>query len=57
MPDAIDVFYSDPNHLWMPIHFAIWAAKLQIQGADAAKVNNFISGLKEVLDKNTTPAK
>ena len=53
--DAMDVFYSDPSHLRVPIHFAIVAAKLQIQGADPAKVNNFVSELEDVLDKNTTP--
>ena len=50
--DAITSFYANDEHLWVPIHYALWAARLKLEGADSSKLEDFVSVLKKAFSEN-----
>jgi hypothetical protein len=50
--DAITSFYANDEHLWVPIHYALWAARLKLEGADSSKLEEYVSVLKEAFSEN-----
>ena len=51
--DAITSFYANDEHLWVPIHYALWAARLKLEGADSSKLEEFVSVLKKAFSENS----
>ena len=51
--EAITSFYANDGHLWVPIHYALWAARLKLEGADSSKLEEFVSVLKKAFSENT----
>ena len=52
--EVISEFYSQPNHLWVPVHYALWAARMKLNGADAAGIEAFVAALSKAVTANTT---
>jgi hypothetical protein len=50
--EAITSFYANDDHLWVPVHYALWAARLKLEGADSSKLEEFVSVLKQAYSEN-----
>ena len=46
---AVTNFYEEPERLWVPVHFALWAVRLQFEGKGHSYIDGFLVNLKDAL--------